>query len=401
MKNKDNKEYILRYRLLYTMIILFVYMIGKSIPLVGVDWSYYLHKDVNAELLLLHNVTGDMMQSSIFALGISPIVIASIFVQLITSISKSESREKKSPKKQQNITLVVTLILTIIQAIIHVDTLVFKVTGIELVLAKIIAIIEMISGVMIILWLISRNKSYGIGGQTTFIFLNVIEGILFAIKGNELKELMIPVVISLFVLMLILIMENSEKRIPVQRISIHNIYADKNYMAIKLNPVGVMPAMFSTAVFMIPQILTNLLLWIIPENRYLLWIKENMLLSKPLGLIVYVMILYVLTIVVSRIFLNPKEITEQYLKSGDSIVNIHAGKKTKEYLSRTINRLSFLGATVMSICLVVPLILQMNGSMQTTLAALPTSVMMLTGLWCNLYRECVAIYNLEAYKPFI
>lgn len=135
------------------------------------------------------------------------------------------------------------------------------------------------------MWLTSRNKKYGIGGQTALIYLNILDGILTT----------------------------------VQRISIHNIYADKNYMAIKLNPIGVMPAMFSMAFFMVSQLLISLFIMVFPENAGLLWVEENMVLTKPLGIAVYVIILYTLTVGFSRVFLNPKDITEQFFKSGDSI----------------------------------------------------------------------------------
>lgn len=401
MKEKRQKEHLLEYKLLYTVIILLVYLVGKSIPLYGVDLSFYLQKEVNAEALLLQTVTGDIMQCSIFALGISPIMLAAIFVQIGSAMRKSEHRAKSSPKRKQHITLIITLIMSISQAVMQVENLQFRVTDQVLPIAKLIAAIEMVAGVMIILWLITRNKTYGIGGQTALIFMNILEGIIATVKGHALQELIIPVLISIFVVVVMLIMENSEKRIPVQRISIHNIYADKNYMAIKLNPIGVMPAMFSTAFFMLPQLVVTGIAWLLPENDSVLWWHENMSLVKPLGIVTYVVILYILTIGFSRVFLNPKDITEQYLKSGDSIVNLHAGKETRKYLSRTINRMSFLGATVMSICLVIPLVLQMTGGMTMTLSALPSSVMMLTGLWCNLYREGVAIRNLEAYEPFI
>lgn len=401
MKEKRQKEHLLEYKLLYTVIILLVYLVGKSIPLYGVDLSFYLQKEVNAEALLLQTITGDIMQCSIFALGISPIMLAAIFVQIGSAMRKSEHRAKSSPKRKQHITLIITLMMSIIQAVVQVENLQFRVTDQVLPIAKLIAAIEMVAGVMIIMWLITRNKTYGIGGQTALIFMNILEGIIATVKGHNLQELIVPVLVSIFVIVVMLIMENSEKRIPVQRISIHNIYADKNYMAIKLNPIGVMPAMFSTAFFMLPQLVITGIACLLPENDSVLWWHENMSLVKPLGIVTYVIILYVLTIGFSRVFLNPKDITEQYLKSGDSIVNLHAGKETRKYLSRTINRMSFLGATVMSICLVIPLVLQMTGGMTMTLSALPSSVMMLTGLWCNLYREGVAIRNLEAYEPFI
>ena len=197
------------------------------------------------------------------------------------------------------------------------------------------------------------------------------------------------------------ILENSEKRIPLQRISIHNIYADKNYLAIKLNPIGVMPVMFSTAFFMLPQLLVNGLAWLFPGQETILWWQENLVLSKPLGVAVYIAVLYGLTIGFSRVFLNPSEITEQFLKSGDSLVGIHAGRDTKRYLSRNITRISLFSATALSLCLSVPMVMRLNGYMDESLTALPTSIMMLTGIWSNLYRETLAIRDMDAYEPFI
>ena len=401
MIQSKKKENILRYKLIYTVLILLVYLLGKSLPLYMVDLSAYVHTDLNAEDLLVQSISGDIYQCSLFALGISPYMIASVIVQMISSFKRSDFKVKVSPKKMNRMTLALTLMLAMFQAFVQVQNLQFRVVGDMLILAQIVAVFEMIAGAMIILWLSSRNKQYGIGGQSALIFVNIIDGIFATLSGHEIKNLAVSFAVSLIVMVVMIIMENAEKRIPVQRISIHNIYADKNYLAIKLNPIGVMPAMFSTAFFMVPQLLLTGLNWIFQDNIYIIWWQENMALSKPLGIVVYIVILYGLTIGFSRVFVNPREITEQFLKSGDSILNLHAGRDTRKYLSRVINRISFLSATVMSICLVIPMILQLVGHFDNILTTLPSSIMMLTGIWCNLYREIVAIKDLEAYKPFI
>lgn len=366
-----------------------------------IDVSVYMHKAVNASELLMQSISGDIYQCSLFALGISPYMIASMLVQIINAFRKSEIRKKISPKKNNKMVLTLMVVIAFIQAIIQVQELVFKISGVALIFAKTVAVLQMVTGAVVILWLASRNKTYGIGGQSALIFANIVDGIMATLKGHDLSELFIPVVVSLCVMIVVVIMENTEMRIPVQRISIHNIYADKNYLAIKLNPIGVMPAMFSTAFFMLPQMLISALMWIIPDSTTLLWLHENITLAKPAGIFVYVLLLYVLSIGFSRVFVNPGEITEQYLKSGDSLLNIHAGKDTRRYLSSMINIISIFSATVMGMCLVVPMVLQLTGNMHSTLAALPSSVLMLTGIWCNLYREVSAIRKLEAYEPFI
>lgn len=401
LQKREKKESIITYKLLYTIIILLVYLIGKSLPLYGIDVDVYLHKTMDAEGVLLQTISGDIYRCSIFALGISPYMISSMLIQVIQAIQGSESRAKKSPKKTNQQVLGMTLFFAIVQSVLEVRNLQFAVAPEELFMARTIASTEMITGVMIILWLSTRNKQYGIGGQTAIIFVNVLDGIRATLEQATWDTLKMPLLLSTIVMIVMLIMENAELRIPLQRISIHNIYADKNYLAIKLNPIGVMPAMFSTAFFMVPQLIISLLNWIMPTNEMISWLKEHMVLTEPLGVAIYIGVLYCLTIGFSRVFINPHELTQQFLKSGDSLENIRAGKDTKRYLSKAITRVSLVSAGVMSICLGIPLILQMHGKMENALVALPSSIMMMTGIWCNLYREIVAIKELDEYKPFI
>ena len=401
LEDNRQKNTIVKYKFLYTILIVTVYLVGRGLPLYMIDVSAYMHKVVDVEAILVQTISGDVFQCSIFALGLSPFMISSIITQVISACRSSESRAKISQAKMNRMTLKLTLIAAIVQAVVKVQELHFRVDGSMLFLVQFVATVEMVAGAIIIIWLATRNKKYGIGGQSALIFVNLLDGIRMTLKGHGMKELAIPLAVSLVVMLIMMIMENTEKRIPVQRISIHNIYADKNYLAIKLNPIGVMPAMFSMAFFMVPQLMITVLTWIFPGNTTVLWWQENMALTKPLGITVYIIVLYGLTLGFSRVFVNPREITEQFLKSGDSIQDVHAGNDTRRYLSRTITRLGLLSATVMSACLGVPLLLQLTGDMASTFAALPSTTMMLTGIWCNLYSEVRALKDLEAYQPFI
>lgn len=402
LDSAKKKEHLILYKVLYTIGILVAYYIGKSLPLHGVDVSAYAGRSLNAEDLLRQTISGDVYRCSLFALGISPFMISSVVVQILSAFRGSEAKSRTSPRKTNNLVLTLTFLFAVLLAFVQVQDLAFNVTeGMQLLTARCIAGIEMVAGAMAILWLTSRNKKYGIGGQSALILLNLSDGMIRTLKGQETSELLVPLLVALVATEVMLIMENTEKRIPVQRISIHNIYADKNYIAIKSNPIGVMPAMFSMAFFMIPQLLVSTLLVLMPNTKELLWLEENMILTKPFGIGVYVGVLFLLTLFFSRVFINPGEITEQFLKSGDSIQNVHAGKDTKKYLSKTITGLALLSATTMSICLGLPLVLQLTGNIGQSFSTLPTSAMMLTGIICNLSREIIAVKHLESYKPFI
>jgi preprotein translocase subunit SecY len=391
----------MKYKLLYTLLILLVYLVGRSLPLYGIDTSGYGNSGMDAQTLLMQTVSGDKYQSSVFALGISPYMLAGIVVQIVMALRGSKYRSKISPKKLNRISMEIMLILAVVQAVFRVRELDFTVHVELILIAQITAAAEMVAGAFIILWLSERNKRYGIGGQTALILVNILDGLMSTLGGHTAEELRIPLLVSVVVLLLVIVMENAEKRIPVQRISIHNIYADKNYLAIKLNPIGVMPVMFTSAFFMLPQMLCGFLAILLPENDTIQFVVDNMKLTSPLGIITYIVILYFLTIGFSIVFISPGDITEQFLKSGDSILNLHAGRDTKRYLIRQIFAISFLSATIMGVCLGVPMFLQLEGDIDSTLVMLPSSVMILTGIWCNLYQEIVAVRDYDAYQPFI
>lgn len=401
LNQKKKQEKLLGNKLLFTLLTLIIYIIGKNLPLYKIDLTAYRQQNLEAEDILLQAIRGDAYQCSLFALGISPYMMASIIVMIIYAFRSTEAKAKTSQKKMNQWTMRLALVFSAVLALLQAQTLQFCTSEFPNYFLQGIAALEMVAGAMFIVWISSRNKRFGIGGQSALILLNIFDGIYSGMRKCQLSELIIPILIAFMTVTVMLIMENCEKRIPVQRISIHNIYADKNYLAIKMNPIGVMPAMFAMSAFLLPQLLVSFFQSIFPENVELLWWQTNLNLTKPAGIGVYLTILFLLTMGFSRVFINPGEITEQFLKSGDSIQNIHAGRDTKRYLSKVITRLSFFSACIMGICLALPMILQSTGNIPAALSTIPTSFMMLTGLACNLGREVMAIRHLEAYKPFI
>ena len=396
---QESKESVLKYKLAYSGIILFVYLIGKNIPLYALDFSAYRENYFNVEELLLQSISGDAFRSSVFALGIFPSMISGFIVQIFMAIRGLFTKSGISPGKSRRMTVAVTLGIASFQAFTQVREIKFTASAQELPLVQAIAAAEMVTGAILIMWMSDRNSRFGVSGRMVFITVNILERITGILFRQTLDRLAVPLMISAVMMFLMLIMENTEKRIPVQRISIHNIYADKNYMAIKLNPAGMMPMMFAAAVFMLPKLIVSLLISFYPHHQGILWWQENLSLTKPFGILIYIVCEYLLTILFAMLMLNPKDISERFLKSGDSIVDLHAGRDTRRYLRGVVWRLSLIGATVMGGCIVTPMLLQAYGGLDSTLAALPTSMMMLIGFSCNMYRECVTYRNYDSCMP--
>ena len=159
MSQKEKTGSTIKYKLLYTALILLLYLLGREIPLYGIDTSAYIDKTINAEELLMQTIGGDAYRYSLFALGISPYMISSIFMSIYVAYKKASTKERISPKKLSVLTIAATFILAVLQALIHVRELEFRTTGNLLVVSQIMTVIQKVTGVLIIIWLAERNKS--------------------------------------------------------------------------------------------------------------------------------------------------------------------------------------------------------------------------------------------------
>lgn len=401
MRKRERRSHLLLSKIIFTVLMLLLYIIGRSIPLYSIDPSEYLNKHADATRLLSQTISGDLNQCSLLALGIFPYMMASMGQQIVMSLMSSKNKSGISPVKSNRIMVAIMLVLAIYQAVMRVTDLKF-VPGNGFLLPRIIAALQLVVGSFVILWMSERNTKYGVGGQTALIFVNILDGFTSVVRQCDISRYwLIMICIVLGTVVVTLFMENTQKRIPLQRISVQNIYGDTDYQAIKLNPIGIMPVMFASGLMMLPQLLVQTLLKFNPNNTILIWWNTNLSMDRYFGVGVYLFCLFFLTICFSAIFLNPKEITENLLQSGDSFEGVHPGKKTKRYLLRNIFTFGIISSVVMGICIAVPRLLAINGVLDEQVSMLPTSVLMLVGMWINLYQEIQAVGKIDKYRSIL
>ncbi|SDB19087.1 preprotein translocase subunit SecY [Pseudobutyrivibrio sp. YE44] len=378
------------------------YLVGRELPLYGVDLAAYeTFRDKSADLIM-QTIGGDRYKTSLLALGISPFMFSTLFIQMLVSVKRADSKSHTSPKKITNATLLLMLIWASVQAYFTVQsTLYIYDGGWQLILAKFVSGIEMVTGAFLILWLATRNSKYGVGGQTALIYVNILDSVVITCRSVPVDDLKIIGSISVVALLFTIIFENSEYRIPMQRISIHSIFSDKNYIPIKLNPIGMMPVMFTSAFFMIPTYGCQALAMLFPDNADIAWAQENMDTSHVLGIIVYVITLYIITVVFSFVFISPKNLAESLQKSGDSITGLRAGRKTRFFIARRLACIALFSATFMAAFLAWPLYLHTLGVVPAEVMSLPSIMIAMASINCNLYREFRAVIDYDAYIPFI
>ncbi len=398
---KNNKTHELRRRLLFTILILAVYMVGRSFLLYNVDPAAYQLEELDSQNIMFSMISGDRYRYTLFALGIMPYITATLIIWIVMALRGAEFRARISPQKMGRFTLVLMVIIAAAFAISRVDELVFKESGLDIETLRAIAILEMVIGAIIIYKMADLNKEHGIGAQTPIILVNILDNLFSTIQKYTWKELQEPLVLCLIMAVVILVMENIIIHVPVQRVSIHNVYADKNYIAFKLDPIGVMPVMFAVSFFMIPQLLIRFLLILYEDNSTLQLIYEKMNLTSITGVSIYLGIIFFLNILFSFIMLTPGEMAEQLQKVGDSIVGVYAGKKTRKYLRRKLLLLCILSGSILCLMMGISLGLSLKGEISSELALLPATAMILIGILCPLYREVKSYHRFDTYSFFI
>lgn len=388
-------------RLLIAMLILVIYMLGRSLLLYNIDPAVYQSEELSSQNIMLSLISGDRYRYTVFALGVMPYISSNLIMWMFMAAKGADFKSRSSPQKIEQLTLALMLVIACVSAISHTEELVFKPSGMDVSVLKIIAVLEMTAGSFVIYKMADLNKNRGIGGQSPIILVNIVDNLFSTIQSYSWQQLQKPVILCLVMALAILVMENVIVHIPVQRVSIHNIYADKSYIAFKLIPIGVMPVMFAVSFFMIPQMIVRFFLYINEGSQILRLIDEKMNLTNIVGVSVYLGIIFTLNILFSFIMLTPGEIAEQLQKSGDSIVGVYAGKKTRRYLRRKLLLLSLCSGCVLCLLMGISLGLALKGEISPELALFPASAMILTGILCPLGRELRAYRKFDSYSFFI
>lgn len=391
------KTHLVRNRCLFSIVIIVIYFICHRIPLNGIDMSAYDNLGLDLGAVLSLAVNGSNKQCYVMSLGISPYITASLVISILFAMRSKEARARTSPKAMNYWITALTFIVTLVQSVFYALNLKYVDRN---VMSVLLAILELMAGASIAQYLLMKNKKYGVGGFAPIIIINMTESLIGTLMKSSVDALKIPFGISFVMVIIMIFMEMHEKKIPLQRVSVHNVHADKNYLAIKYNPVGFMALMFGSAIFMIPQLIVALIHHY-HKSEIINFLFKNLNMSTVFGMRVYVVMMFLFTVLLSLLFVNPKDLSDDLLQGGDCIENIPAGKPTRRYIRKWVLFFSCLSGLIMCGCLSLCMYLQYKGIVDATVAMLPTTFMMLSGFICSIYLEIRAYRDFDSYKPFI
>lgn len=417
----------LRNRILFTLFIFLIYRIGSFVPVPGVNKDVFEATNAAGSDLfgLLNTFSGGALANfSIFAIGITPYITASIIVQLLSmdvipKFAEWNKQGEHGKKKMAQVTRYGTVILGIIQA--YATSIGFnRLYGTEMVPNAtfgdyfVIAIV-LTAGTSFLMWLGEQITEKGIGnGISLIIFAGIIAAIPTHIQTiaqtefiqegqifmNVLKSAAILLVIVLIVIGVIYI-QQAIRKIPVQyakRVVGNKMYGGQNtHIPLKINAAGVIPVIFASSLLQFPIIIASF--W--STHGWARWVSDNLSIDRPLGMVLYIVMIIGFTFFYTFVQMNPQQIADNMKKNGGYIPGIRPGKTTATYLTRVLTRLTMTGAIFLAAVSILPVGLGALANLPRTVQIGGTALLIVVGVALDTMKTIEGQLIKRHYKGFI
>lgn len=371
----------LRDRILYTVMAILVYRIGSHIPTPGIDPTALLEFLSSAQggggLLTIMDLFsgGALFRFSILALGIMPYISASIIMQLlgvvIPALERMQKEGESGRKKINQYVRYLALVLCIIQSAamaswiqsINEGAMIYMNPGLGFVL---IVVATATAGTMFLMWLGDQITERGLGnGISVIIFAGIVAripaGVYDMIQKKDSEYLNSLVIVLFFIIFAIVIFcvvyeESGQRRIPVQyakRVVGRKVFgAQSTHIPFKINPSGVIPIIFASALMAIPAQIASLTRGI--QWRWLDALLRFFSYGSWAYIILYCLLVIMFAYVYTSVQFNPDDIAENLKKQGGFIPGYRPGTQTAEYLKTVLGRITIGGSIFLAAIAVFP-----------------------------------------------
>ena len=365
----------LKKRIFFTIFILIIYRVGTYVPLAGIDPIAL--KEIMATsqkgLLGMFNMFsgGAVTRMAIFALGIMPYISSSIIIQLLTGVSDYFKSLKEQGeigrKKITQLTRYGTVLIACLQGygvsvgLENAGSMVIN-PGLYF---KITTTITLVAGTTFLMWLGEQITLRGVGnGISLIIFSGIVAEIPRALASTfELGRtgaLSAVMIVGIFILVILTVLfivfvERAMRKIlinyPKRQVG-NKIYGgESSHLPLKINTAGVIPAIFASALLLLPVTLTNFGL---SESELFLDISSMFTQGQPLYMLLYASGIIFFSFFYTSIVFNPKETAENLRKYGGYIPGIRPGDRSAEYIESILIRLTTIGSMYLTFVCLMP-----------------------------------------------
>lgn len=409
----------LRRRLLFTALILLIFRFGSVIPVPFVD------TDVLGSMMQSNSDTifgvfdmlsgGGLSQASIFAMSISPYINASIIIQLLTvaipALERLAKEGMEGRKKLGQITRYTTVIIGLIQGF-GFYTLIRSWGAIRTdnVFTALIIVLSFTAGCAFIMWLGEQITDKGVGnGISIILFAGIIAGIPSSVGSmiqnkSSNAELLIVAVLVLAAIMFVVFMNGSERRIPVQyakRVVGRKMYGGQSsHIPLKVNMAGVMPIIFAQSICSLPSTIAMFVPTALNGEGFLGTLVRTLQPSTIWYGIIYFVLIIFFNYFYIAIQYNPIEMANNMKKNGGFIPGIRPGKPTADFITRTLSKITLMGAIFLGVIAVFPIVLNYGMHVQGLYFG-GTTLLIVVGVALETVKQIESMMLMRNYKGFL
>ena len=386
----------LRNAILYTMLIVVVFRIGVHIPVpfVNVDAiKSIVESDTFSFLSILNG--GGLTNFSILALGVSPYITSSIIVQLLqTDLSKTVTSWSEQGRvghvKTKRLTLVLSAIFGFLQAMgLTVGFSKYSNNFISnpTMFTYVIIALTMTVGSLILTWVGEFVDNKGlVSGISLVIFGGIISRIPSELSVIYQNGLTWNAVLAFVILITIIVfVEQSQLRLPLyySKKSLSGDYL--TWLPIKINVAGIIPVILAGSLFSIVPLMDSVLFGNVVRPDWMTFVLDCFTLESKKGVITYGLMIVVFTLFYSHVQLNPERVAEHLGKVNGYIVGVRPGLDTEKYVSKKLNKLSFISSLYLILVSVLPLNAILGLQKSSLLSG--TTMLILIGVSIEIYRN--------------
>ncbi|MGT2833327.1 preprotein translocase subunit SecY [Streptococcus halotolerans] len=416
-----------RKKIAFTLFIIFVFRLGTHITVPGINVQSLEQLADLPFLNLLNLVSGNAMSSfSVFALGVSPYITASIIVQLLQMDILPQFVEwgkqgEVGRRKLNQATRYISLILAFIQSI-GITAGFNALSSIQLVTSPtwqtyVIIGVILTSGSVIVTWLGEQISDKGFGnGVSMIIFAGIIASIPGAIssihedyfvniKASELTNSWIFVGILLLAVLLIVFfttfVQQAEYKIPIQYTKLAQGAPTSSYLPLKVNPAGVIPVIFASSITAAPS---SILAFFQSSNHDVPWLNTLQSLfsyQTPAGMGIYALLIILFSFFYTFVQVNPEKTAENLQKNGSYIPKVRPGRETEAYMSSLLKKLATVGSVFLALISLIPIVAQQVFDLTSTVALGGTSLLILISTGIDSMKQLEGYLLKKKYVGFM
>ena len=391
-------------RFFWTILFVFIYVLGSKISLPFVDLSKALNVNESTAtgLELTSAVTGGNLRGmSIFSTGLSPWMSSMILWRMFT-VSKRFNLEKTSTEIVERRKMYLTLALAIVQALAISIYLPLQ-TNLDSVFVVTINTMIMIAGTFFLVWLTDLNSALGLGSSVVLIMAGMVlylpEDIMGILSKMDIPPTWYLMGFAFFVFFVYtaVLMEYARYRIPVNKLGIHNNLKSYTFLDLKLNPAGGMPFMYAMTLVSIPQYILLLVLYLDPNARWAVQLSKKIVLGEPLWILLYILMICFLSFAFAFINVNGEEVADKMMKNSEYIDSVYPGPETRKYINGAVLRLTAFGTFYLFLFTALPFLILLWDKELLRLAMIPGTFLMFIGMISNIREEIRALQVNQRY----